>query len=101
MILSLLALPLITGATSALAPWRRWIATLGVVSLAGVLGLAVLIARESLRVPASALGGSLGADPLSALMLLVIGAVGLLAALGGVRYLTGQLERGACTPRQA
>ena len=101
MILAILLVPLLAGVISALAPWRREVAVLGVVSLAGVLGLALPIARESLVAAPSALGGSLGADPLSALMLLVIGAVGLLAALGGVRYLDSQLARGACTPRQA
>jgi hydrogenase-4 component F len=101
MIFAIVLVPLVVGLVSALAPWRRWVSLLGVVSLAGVLVLAILLARESLRGPVLALKATLAVDPLSALLLLVIGAVGLLASIGGVRYLDAQLARGQCSPAQA
>lgn len=101
MIYAIFALPLGAGLISALAPWRRWISLLGVASLVGVLVVGILLARDSIHAPASALNGSLAADPLSSLMLIVIGAVGVLASIGGVRYLDIQLARAECSPRQA
>ena len=101
MIYALLATPLVTGLVSALVPWRRWVPLLGVASLLGVLAVALVLAHDALHSPARALHGSLAVDPLSALMLLVIGAVGLLAAIGGVRYLDLQLARAQCSTRQA
>jgi hydrogenase-4 component F len=101
MILAIVALPLVIGLVSALAPWRRWVSLLGVASLTGVLLLAILLAREAVRAPVLALKATLGVDPLSALLLLVIGAVGLLASIGGVRYLDAQLAREQCSPAQA
>jgi hydrogenase-4 component F len=102
--LALIALvaPLAAGTAAAVAPWRRcvgWVctATLGVVLACGI-DLAVQVVHK----PAvTAFGGVLRVDALSAFMVIVIGAVGLLAAWQSVRYLEAEISDGRCSRRQA
>ena len=102
----ILAVPVTgVGAAAAVTPWRRWI---GWISwLAAAANGAVLVIGSALAVwvtrhhPVTAPGGVLRADALSAFMVVVIGAIALLASCQSARYLSDQTARGACSPRHA
>ena len=100
--LVVLAVPFGAGVASAVAPWRRWVGWLCTASVGAVL---VLGAFASVRVvhdgPLVALRGVLRLDALSAFMVIVIGAIGVLATWQSVRYLDAELAAGRCSQRHA
>ncbi|MCP2247321.1 proton-conducting transporter transmembrane domain-containing protein [Lentzea aerocolonigenes] len=82
--------------------WRRattWVSagSAGVV-LAAAVALAVQVSRSG---PVSTVAGLLRADALSAFMVLVIGAVGLIATAATPAYFRGEIEAGRATVRTA
>ena len=100
--LVVLAVPFGAGVASAVAPWRRWVgwlctASIGAVLVCGV-GLAVRVVHGP---PVTAFGGVLRVDALSAFMVIVIGAIGVLATWQSVRYLDAELATGHCSQRHA
>ena len=98
----LLAVPLATGLVAATQSWRRWVGWLCTASLGGVLVLGIVLATRVLHGRAvSAFAGILRADALSAFMVIVIGAIGLLATTQSVRYLDAEITSGRGTARHA
>ena len=65
-----------------------------------ILGIALAAAATRRHLPVVA-GGVLRADALSAFMVVVIGAIALLASWQSARYLSAEIARGACTGRHA
>ena len=101
LIYAILAVPAAAGAV-AVTPWRRWISWLAAAANGAVLVMgAVLAAGTTRHHPAAAAGGVLRADALSAFMVVVIGAIALLASCQSARYLSAETGRGACTARHA
>jgi hydrogenase-4 component F len=90
--LMVLVVPAAAGLAAATVAWRRWVgwlctASVGVVLVAGI----VLASQVVHRRPVLALGGSLRVDALSAFMVIVIGAVGVLATWQSVRYIDNEV----------
>jgi hydrogenase-4 component F len=86
----------------ALAGWRRATRWLGAGSAVLVLVVAVLLARESVSVGHSVtVAGLLLLDPLSTFMLIVIGTVAVLTALGTPAYLSAEISAGRAGSRTA
>lgn len=84
------------------AGWRRTTAWLAAGSAATVLADAiVLAARVADASPHEAVGGQLRVDALSAFMLIVIGAVGLLATAATPAFLRGEILAGRASSRTA
>jgi hydrogenase-4 component F len=102
LIYAVLAVPLAAGTAAAVLPWRRWTGWAAAAANGTVLVLGITLAAETTRrhLPAAA-GGALRADALSAFMVIVIGAIAVLASSQSVRYLNAETERGACTARHA
>jgi hydrogenase-4 component F len=101
LIYAILAVPAAAGA-AAVIPWRRWISWLAAAANGTVLVMgAVLAAGTTRHHAAAAAGGVLRADALSAFMVVVIGAIALLASCQSARYLSAETARGACTARHA
>lgn len=102
LVYAILAVPAAAGLAAVLLPWRRWAGWAATAANAAVLVLGLLLAIGATggRAPVAA-GGLLRADALSAFMVVVIGAIAVLASGQSVRYLSAELERGACTPRRA
>jgi len=97
-----LGLPLAAGAVAVAVPWRRWVGWSAVAASLGVLGIGIALAASSVHHRAiEALDGGLRADALSSFMVVVIGAVSLLATSQGVRMLTDEIGRGASSVRHA
>jgi len=97
-----LSVPLATGALGALVPWRRWVGWATTLSNAAVLVLGIALCAETDgRHALGALDGALRADALSAFMVVVIGAISLLAAAQAIRYLSHEIDRGQSSPRHA
>ncbi len=96
------ALPALAAAGYAAAGWRRATAWLGTLAAAGLLasGIAVAAAVTGSG-PRTALGGLLRVDALSAYMVIVIGAIALLAMAASPAYLAAELAAGHTTPRAA
>ncbi|KAA2265925.1 hydrogenase [Solihabitans fulvus] len=91
-------LPAVAATVYAVAGWRgptRW---LGVASAAGILACGIVVATDG---PREALGGWLRADALSAFMLVVIGAVALVATAAGPSWLRAEIAAGRATARTA
>ncbi|MEQ4721801.1 proton-conducting transporter membrane subunit [Nonomuraea sp. B19D2] len=84
-------LPALAGGLYAVLGWTRVTAWLGSLAAAGVLASAVALARLG---SGGALWGLLRVDALSAFMLIVIGAVALLAMLASPAYLAAELAAG-------
>ena len=102
LIYAILAVPLAAGAAAAAAPGRRWAGWAAAAANGAVLVLGIVLAAQVTRGhPAGAAGGILRADALSAFMVIVIGAIAVLASCQSVRYLSAEAGRGACTPRHA
>jgi hydrogenase-4 component F len=90
--------PLLTAAAAAIVGWRRWIGWLGVAAAATLLAGGALIAvAATTGPPIEGVGGLLRADALSAFMLLVIGAVAVIATWAGIAYVDGELAAGQTT----
>lgn len=102
LMLAPVAVPVL-GALSYLAlGWRRATSWISAASAALVLAAAVALAIEVHRVgPLTALGGMVRIDALSAFMLIVIGAVGLMSTVATPSYLEGEIRAGRATPRTA
>ena len=98
----LLLVPAATGCVAAATPWRRWIGWLCTASLGFVLVTGVVLAVLVVHRPAlSAFGGVLRVDALSAFMVIVIGAIGLLAVCQSVRYLEREVSSGRSSALRA
>jgi hydrogenase-4 component F len=98
----ILFIPLIAGAASAAVTWRRGVGWICTGALACVLIGGVVLATQVVRKPAiTAWGGVLRVDALSAFMVIVIGAIGLLATWQSVRYLDAEITSGHCSRRHA
>jgi hydrogenase-4 component F len=97
-----MALPALAATGYAAAGWRRGTAWLGALAAAGLLGsgtaLAVTVTGSAAR---TGLGGLLRVDPLSAYMVIVIGAVAALAMAASPAYLATELATGHASPRDA
>jgi hydrogenase-4 component F len=96
--------PLAPAAAAVLAAatgWRR-VSALGTAVAALAIGISgAVLAPAVAGGPRYALGGLLRADSLSAMLLIVIGAVGALASFAGVNYLDAQIAAGRTGPRRA
>ncbi len=79
--------PLLTAAAYAVFGWRRGTSWLGAAAAAAVLASGIALAALG---PHTGLDGLLRADALSAFMLIVIGAVALLAMLASPAYLAAE-----------
>ena len=102
LIYAILAVPLAAGAITAAVPGRHWAGWVAAAANGAVLVLGIVLAAQVTRGhPAAAAGGILRADALSAFMVIVIGAVAVLASCQSVRYLSAESGRGTCTPRHA
>jgi hydrogenase-4 component F len=97
----LLATPLVAGILARLAPRvhvAEWLSVAGAV-LTCVAGL-LLVGRVVNDGPQTAAGGVLAADPLSALLVLVIVGIGLIATVASVGYLRHDVRHGETSPDQ-
>ncbi|MHB1905670.1 MAG: proton-conducting transporter transmembrane domain-containing protein [Acidimicrobiales bacterium] len=102
MLWAIILVPVACAAWSGLVPWRRAVSWAGVVSAAAVLVVGAILAIHVVHGNSDVgYDGLLRADALSAFMVIVIGAVALLATLQGVRYLDAEVEAQRCTPRHA
>jgi hydrogenase-4 component F len=100
--LVLLLVPAVTGCVAAATPWRRWVGWLCTASLGFVLVTGVVLATRVVHRPAlSAFSGVLRVDALSAFMVIVIGAIGLLAVCQSGRYLEREVASGHSSARRA
>lgn len=100
--LVLLLVPAVIGCVAAATPWRRWVGWLCTASLGFVLVTGVVLAVRVVHRPAlSAFSGVLRVDALSAFMVIVIGAIGLLAVCQSVRYLEREVASGHSSARRA
>ena len=105
------AVPALGSAVYAASGWRRATVWVGTGSAVLMLGAAVVLATRvlghGLTGPGTAGSGRLAApglllvDPLSAFMLIVIGAVAVLTALATPAYLTAEITAGRASPRTA
>ncbi len=97
-----LGVPLVCGFVTAFLPWSRWIGWLCTAGLGAVLGCGIVLATQVVhRHPVTALGAALRVDALSAFMVIVIGAVGLLATWQSVRYLSEEITARRTSRRRA
>ncbi|WP_026405368.1 proton-conducting transporter membrane subunit [Actinomadura rifamycini] len=94
-----IAAPALAAGGYAALGWRRATAWLGAAAAAALLGSAVALAALAVDRPQTGLGGLLRADALSAFMLIVIGAVALLAMLASPGYLAAEQAAGHTTAR--
>jgi len=100
--LVLLLVPAVIGCAAATVPWRRWVGWLCTASLGFVLVTGIVLAALVVHRPAlSAFSGVLRVDALSAFMVIVIGAIGLLAVCQSVRYLDHEISSGRSSARHA
>lgn len=96
-----MAAPLLVGAGAAALGWRPSIGWLTVAAAAAILLAGILVGIRTTGGQSLVLGGFLRADALSAVMLLVIGAVGLVATWAGITWLDDELRAGRTTERDA
>ncbi|MBW4030390.1 MAG: hydrogenase [Acidobacteria bacterium] len=101
LILAILVTSLTATGIAAALTWRPWIGWMTAASSAVVLGLGVGLSVTSLSGPQWALHHSLRADSLSAFMVVVIGAVSLLATAFTSRTMHQELTSGVTTTRYA
>lgn len=92
--------PAAAAAVAAVVGWRRWVAWCAVGASALVLGVGVVVAARTADGDVLALGGWLRCDALTAVMLLVIGAVASIATWAAVGYVAHELDAGS-PPRAA
>ena len=95
-------IPAAVGGLIAATGWRPvtgWLAQRACLAVVGIgIGVAVRVLRSG---PVTAMGGQLRVDSLSALMIILIGAVGALITSYSVAYLRTELDSGSTTPRRA
>jgi hydrogenase-4 component F len=89
-----LVAPLAAAAAAGLAGWRRPVAWSSVAAAVVILASGVLVAVRTTGGGALTAGGLLRADALTAVMLLVIGGVGVIATWAGVSYIDEELVAG-------
>ena len=100
--LLVLVAPLLGGAVVAAAPRRGGLRWAAVATNGATLALGVTLAvRVLAHGPVTGAGGVLRADALSAFMVVVIGAVALLASWLGIRTVALDLAAGTMTPTRA
>lgn len=87
--------PAAAAALAAVLGWRRWVSRCAVGASAAVLGAGVVAATQTADGGVVALGSLLRADALTAVMLLVIGAVAVIATWAAVAYVDGELAEGS------
>ena len=102
LVYAVLAVPATAGLAGAVLPWRRWVGWVATAANGAVLLLGIALATQATHhhlpvVP----GGMLRCDALSVFMVVVIGAIAVLASGQSVRYLGTEVSRGACTARHA
>jgi hydrogenase-4 component F len=95
LLLAPLAWPALAGCCYAVFGWRAATAWLGSLAAGGLLVTGITLAAITMPRPRTCLGGLLRADALSAFMLIVIGAVALLAMTAGPAYLAAESPRAA------
>ncbi|SFR01963.1 hydrogenase-4 component F [Lentzea waywayandensis] len=96
------AVPVLGALTYLVFGWRRATTWVSALSAGVVLGAAIFLAVGVSRSgPVAAVAGLLRADALSAFMLLVIGAVGLVATAATPAYLREEIAAGRATARTA
>jgi hydrogenase-4 component F len=93
--------PLVAASAVALLGWRRPTAWALAAAGAVILACGIALAAELDGVPRLAVGHILRADPLTATMLIVIGAVGTLSCLASIGYIDAELSHGHTTARGA
>jgi hydrogenase-4 component F len=94
--------PLVAGAVVAAAGWRTVTAWVGPLAAAAVTAAGIALAVGILdHGPVTALDRVMRADALSAFMVIVIGAVALIATSYGVGYIAAELDHGHTTVRGA
>src|SRR5882757_9223841 len=94
--------PVLAALVYAALGWRRGTVWVGTVSAGTVVAAAAGVAYGVVRGgPVGALGGQLRVDALSAFMLLVIGAVALLATAASPAYLAAEIAAGRASARTA
>jgi hydrogenase-4 component F len=93
--------PLLAGAAAALLGWRRAVAWSAVAASAVILASGVLAAVATTDGSVLVVGDLLRADALTAVMLLVIGGVAVIATWSGVAYIDQELAAGHTDARGA
>ncbi|WP_291383735.1 proton-conducting transporter membrane subunit [Demequina sp.] len=93
--------PALAGALAAILGWRRWIAWCAVAASAAVLGAGVVAALATVDGSTLTGGSLLRADALTAVMLLVIGGVSVIATWASVDYIGGEIVAQTTTARGA
>jgi hydrogenase-4 component F len=102
LLVAIVFVPLVVGALAAVLPWSRAVGWVMAFADGTVLGLGVALAVQTDRHRAvGGLDGVLRADALSAFMVVVIGAVSLLAAIQSIRYLEAEIAGGEQRTRHA
>jgi hydrogenase-4 component F len=102
LIVVVLGIPVLAAAISGALPWKRGIGWLGLGAITTVLAVGADLATQVLHGrPATAFGGILRVDALSAFMVIVIGVIGALACWQSVRYLDVEISSGRCSRRHA
>ncbi len=96
-----IVVPLAAAAVSLIAGWRRAAAIGDVVAALSILVCGVALATEVGSQPVTGVGHLLRADSLTALMLIVIGAVGTLATWASIDYIDTELAEGTTTAADA
>ena len=88
----ILGLPLGAALVAGLVPWRAWIGWMTMLANASVLACGVALCTLTVNHQAlRAIGGGLRADALASFMVVVIGAISLIATSQTVRYLDGEI----------
>ena len=95
------AAPLLVAALAAVVGWHRWVAWSAVGASGVVLASGAAVAAATSDGDVLAVGGHLRADALTAVMLLVIGAVAVIATWASVGSVAGELAHGHTTARGA
>jgi hydrogenase-4 component F len=94
----ILLLPFCTGVLALLLPWSQWTGRVMSISAFVVLAMGITLSvRTSSQVALTSLHGALRADALSSFMVVVIGAVSLLAAMQTTRSMNHEIESGTTT----
>ncbi len=95
-------IPAVVGALIAAIGWRSVTAWLACAACVAVIGIGVAAGVRVLASgPVTAIGGQLRVDSLSAVMIILIGAVGAISTAYSVAYLRTELANGTTTDRRA
>ena len=94
LLLAPIVVPLAAAAITAAAGWRGWTSVGAVMGALTILGCGVVLAFRLGTTPHVLAGGLLRVDALSVVMLIVIGAVGVLSTVAAVGYINTELDHG-------